>query len=148
MVDDIMGIAKCGIQSTILNTFINTTIEMKKWNFHTKDKNGRSKCHWMHIGKPNINCYAPKVHSEDMVEVSEDTYLGDLISNDAKNTKNIANRVSKGLGIIAQIFNILEIVSFGNHFIQVGLMLRESMLVNGILTNCESLYNMTKADFK
>ena len=51
MVDDIMGIAKCGVESAILNTVINTKIEMKNLQFHTRDKNGLSKCHWMHVGK-------------------------------------------------------------------------------------------------
>ena len=34
-----------------------------------------------------------------MPEVTVDTYLEDIISNDEKNTKNVKNRVSKGLGI-------------------------------------------------
>ena len=77
-----------------------------------------------------------------------DTYLGDIISNDGKNSLNIKSRVSKGLGIVSQIFNVLEQLNFGNHFIEIGLILRESMLINGILTNGEVWYNMTKGDIK
>ena len=121
---------------------------MKNLKFHTADKKGKTKCHWLHIGKPQINCSIPKIHDENMEEVSEDTYLGDIVSNDGKNTKNIKSRVSKGIGIIAQINNLMKIISFGNHTIEIGLVLRESMLINGILTNGESWYNVTKTEIK
>ena len=35
MVDDLLGIAPCGLESLALNTFINVQIEMKKLRFHT-----------------------------------------------------------------------------------------------------------------
>ena len=121
---------------------------MKNLVFNTAAKDGKSKCHWMHVGKPNVNCSAPRVHKEIMEEVQSDTYLGDIVSNNGKNSLNISSRVSKGLGIISQIFNILEQINFGTHFIEVGLLLRESMLINGILTNGEVWYNITKDDIK
>ena len=60
--------------------FINTQIEMKKLEFHTPDKNGKSKCHKMHVGKSNVMCSYLKVHGTPMGQVSEDTYLGGIIS--------------------------------------------------------------------
>ena len=50
-----------------------------------------------------------------METVTEDVYLGDVISNDGKNKKNVENIISKGLGIITQIMNLLESISFGQH---------------------------------
>ena len=45
MMDDIIGMAKCGQESLELNVYINTKIELKKLTFHTPDENGKSKCH-------------------------------------------------------------------------------------------------------
>ena len=80
MVDDYLGIAKCGGDSVDLNIFINTQIEMKKLEFHTPKENGKSKCHKMHIGRQHEDCKTLKVHNTEMQMVSHDTYLGDIIS--------------------------------------------------------------------
>ena len=45
MVDDLLGIARCGGESVDLNSVINSRIEMKKLKFHTPNENGKSKCH-------------------------------------------------------------------------------------------------------
>ena len=134
-VDDLNGISKCGKDSLSLNSFINTQIELKKLRFHTADAKGRSKCHKLHIGKLTRVCPALKVHGTAMLEVKDDVYLGDILSCDGKNTKNIKSRVSKGLGIIANIFNLLDTISFGSHHYEIAVLLRNSMLINGILTN-------------
>ena len=89
MVDDLMGIAECGINSVGLNAFINTHIEMKKLKFHTPDINGKSKCHVIHVGNQTIPCNQLKVHGTVMQHVELDTYLGDIISSDGTNHKNI-----------------------------------------------------------
>ena len=90
---------------------------MKKLQFHVPDKDGKSKCHKLHIGNHKGSCPILKVNGTIMESFSEDMYLGDLISNDGKNRKNIEKRISKGLGIITQIMNFLEILSFGHHFV-------------------------------
>ena len=146
MVDDLLAMAKCGLDSKNLNIDINTMIEMKKLDFHTPDLNGKSKCHTMHIGKRNENCPKLKVHGYDMEKVSSDCYLGDIISSDGKNKLNIEARVAKGLGIVSQIMDILKTVSFGEHYFQIAATLRESMLINGILTNCDVWYGLTNND--
>ena len=147
-VDDLNGIARCGKESLELNIFLNAQIELKKLRFHVPDKSGKTKCHKLHIGKPNKGCPPLKVHGTSMPEVSEETYLGDILSNDGKNTKNIDNRISKGIGIINNIFNLLENIVFGNHYFEIALLLRESMLVNGILTNAEVWYNLNKSEIE
>ena len=146
MVDDLLAMAKCGIDSTRLNTEINTRVEMKKLYFHTPDQSGKSKCHTMHIGRKSENCPKLKVHGYEMEKVTSDTYLGDIISSDGKNRLNIENRVAKGLGIVSEIMDMLKTVSFGVHYFEIATTLRESKLINGILTNCDVWHGVTKTD--
>ena len=146
MVDDILRIGLCGNNSLALNTFINTHMEMKKLQFHTPDVSGKSKCHTLHIGAPSKYCPELRVHGSPMQVVSKDKYLGDIISNDGTNTENIRARVSKGMGILSKIKSILESVSFGSHYFKIALLLRESLLLNGILTNSESWYGLSKSE--
>ena len=146
MVDDINAISRCGLASVSLNTYINTQIELKKLRFHVPDQDGNSKCHKMHIGGNKEMCPELKVHGTVMEGVEQDTYLGDVISSDGKNRKNVEKRISKGIGIITQILNLLEIVSFGKHYVEIALLLRESMFINGVLFNAEVWYGLTKSE--
>ena len=140
MVDDLKCISKCGLESIELNTFINTQIELKKLRFHVPDDKGKSKCHKLHIGKNEETCPTLKVHGTVMEIVKEDTYLGDIISSDGKNTKNIADSISKGIGKISQIEQFLE------HYIKIVLLFRESMFVNEILTNADIWYSFSESE--
>ena len=148
MVDDLLAVAPCGMESMAVNVFINSQIEMKKLEFHTPDVNGKSKCHAMHVGKKNVTCPDLKVHGTKMGKVTEDTYLGDVVSFDGSNLKNVRCRVGKGLGIISQIMNMLEAVSFGKYFFQIAMTLRETMFLNGVLTNAEIWYNLKKSEIE
>ena len=84
MIDDLLTVSKCGIPSIVINAKVNAHIELNNLKFHTKDKNGKSKCHWIHVGghKKKKDCFIPKVHKEEMLEVGEDTYLGEIIRKD------------------------------------------------------------------
>ena len=146
MVDDVLGISQCGNKSIAQNTFINTHMEMKRLRFHTPSTTGKSKCHKLHVGKKNTLCPELRVHGTAMECVDKDVYLGDWISSDGTNTATIKARVSKGNGILSQIRDYLETVSFGKHYFKTALLLRESLLLNGILTNCSSWYGLTETD--
>ena len=124
MVDDLLGIADCGVKSVGLNTFVNTHIEMKKLRFHTPDENGKTKCHVMHVGKSRIPCNQLQVHGTTMQHVQLDTYLGDIIASDGSNNKNVEKRVSRGNGLIPDILSILESVSLGKHYFKMAVLLR------------------------
>ena len=63
---------------------------MKRLRFHTPDDNGKTKCHVMHVGKQNSECYKLLVHGTKMQQVESDDYVGDVISSDGSNDKNIA----------------------------------------------------------
>ena len=56
------------------------------------------------------------------------------------------SRVAKGLGITTDIMNMLGKLSFGQHYFKMGLLLRESMFLNGILTNVECWYGLTDSE--
>ena len=146
MVDDLLAIAQCGLDSLAVNTFINVSIGKKKLRFNTPDQNKKSKCHKIHIGIENRNCPVLRVHGEEMPSVSHDTYLGDILSCDGKNKRNIENRVSKGRGRVAEIMGILHKISLGKHFFKIAIVLRETILIGSILTNSEVWYRLTAAD--
>ena len=148
MCDDLNGVARCGIESVELNTYITTQIELKRLRFHIPDKNGKSKCHKIHVGKKSNTCPVLKVHDTVMETVDYDTYLGDVISGDGKNTRTIKKRVSKGIGIITQIINLLDSITLGQYYIEIALLLRESLFINGVLTNAEIWYSLSSEEIK
>ena len=48
-----------------------------------------------------------------MEEMENEKYLGDVISKDGRNVKNIKVRVNKGTGIVRKILTMLEGIPFG-----------------------------------
>ena len=78
-----------------------------------------------------------------MEEKDEEKYLGDVISNDGRNIKNIKARIAKGKGIVTKILTMLEGIPFGQHYFEVGILLRDSLLVSSILFNAEAWYNLS-----
>ena len=92
MIDDLIAVAKCGLESVAINTFIVT---------HTPNLSGNSKCHRIHVGRKDDCCPILKIHNTEMESVKFDSYLGDIISSDGSNKLNVENRVKKGLGKIA-----------------------------------------------
>ena len=145
MVDDLLGIAPCGLESVALNTFINVQIEMKKLEFHTLGPGRKTKCHKIHVGRKNKSCPTLLVQGTVMPEVSSETYLGDVVSGDGTNKLNIENRVLKGLGKVAQIMSIVEKISLGKHYFKIAFLLRESIFLSSILTTSEVWYGLSKS---
>ena len=83
-----------------------------------------------------------------MPEVDEIVYLGDTITSDGKNERNLKSRTSKGMKIVSDIMEILETLSLGHHYFQTALLLRNSLLVNGMLTGVDAWSNLTAAEVK
>ena len=94
-IDDLLGISKCGIEALNSNIFLTLHIEMKRMNFNVGGPNKKSKCHRMHVGPKHNECYKLSASNRIMQEVTELSYLGDVVSNDSKNYKNIKNRISR-----------------------------------------------------
>ena len=142
-IDDLLGFAACGNKSIALNTFINTHVEMKKLRFHTPALTGKTKCHKIHVGKPNQTCPELRVHGSPMKTVESEKYLGDYIMSSGKNTKTIQHRVSLGNGALAQIKSMLENINLGRHYFKTAFLLRESIFLNGILFSSEAWYGLS-----
>ena len=121
---------------------------MKRLKFHTPDTTGNSKCHQLHVGKQNKFCPQLRVHGSKMECVQSDTYLGDTISSNGSNSENLSKRISKGNGIITHIKNILDNVSLGSYYLKIALLLRESLLINGYLTNSEVWYGLRTSEIQ
>ena len=83
-----------------------------------------------------------------MKEVNHEKYLGDILSNDGKNVKNIAARKNRGHGTISQIMSMLDDICFGKFYFEVAIILRDTLLISSLLTNAEAWYNLTLSDIR
>ena len=81
-----------------------------------------------------------------MKNVTEKKYLGDLISCDLKNNKNIKKIVGKGTGNVNKIVSTLSERPYGKHFFKAAKLMREGLLINSLLTNSESWVNVLEKD--
>ena len=156
MVDDLLIVSECGYKDSMVYSFINTKTNLKKLQFST------NKCNKMHAGKRKTEEACPlfvdgwKIREVIEVETESATledeydglvkikevrvvkYLGDVISQDAKNMKNILARKEKAMGVVTQIISILEEVCFGKYYFEVAMILRNSLLISSFLLNSES----------
>ena len=164
MVDDLLTISECGHKTAMISSFINFKTDMKKLQFGVK------KCAKMHIGQAEeYKCATLKVGGwkevalrneqtgevfisdiadgeHEMMNKEQEKYLGDWISSDGRNIVNIKARVAKGQGIVNQIIATLKNLPIGRRYFEVGLILRDSLLVSSLLFNTEAWYNITNAE--
>ena len=101
------------------------------------------KCGKIHVGKKSSECPTLKVHEEVMKDSDSEKYLGDIISNKGTLDMTIKDRKLKGYSYISEIRALLSDMPFGHRRIEVGLMLRDAMFVNGILTNSEAWHSIS-----
>jgi hypothetical protein len=83
-----------------------------------------------------------------MDEKTEQKYLGDIISIDGKQTRNVQARKNKALGTVTQITQILETVFFGKYHFEVAMVLRSSLLLSSLLLNSEAWVNLSDKDIR
>ena len=149
MVDDCLAIAECGIPSIVTNSYINTKVEMKNLRFGIDMKSGKaSKCHQIHIGKYEDKCPTLKAHEINVEKVEEDLYVGDIISNDGKFTKNIKTRYAKATGVTSQIMLMLKEISLEFHYFSIAMVYRNLLFINSVLVNAEVWYPISEKDIK
>ena len=117
-------------------------IELKKLTLSS------TKCSKIHVGKVSSCCPELKVHDAKMKNSSQEKYLGDQITSRGKLKETIDERVAKGLGILAEILAILDEIPLGKYKLEMGLKLRQAMLLNGVLYNSEAWHAITKEDIK
>ena len=107
-----------------------------------------TKCNKMHLGKTTTNCPSLKVHSDNMNTSNQEKYLGDILTNDGKLNKTIEERKAKGFGLSSQIIAILSEVPLGTYKVQIGLHLRQAMLLNGMLFKSEAWHCLNDSQIK
>ena len=143
MVDDILTVSKCGLQSIEMNSILNAKIESKKLRM------SEDKCFHIHISKKKSKCTTDlKVHDSVMKKSSSAVYVGDVLSETASINETVRARETKSIGLINQISVILQNVNLGIFHFRTALVLRESMFLNGILTSCESWNYLTEKNLK
>ena len=55
---------------------------------------------------------------------------------------------SEGFGIVNEIIAILDEIPLGRYKMEIGLKLRQAMLLNGILYNCEAWHNVSEVEIR
>ena len=87
--------------------------------------------------------------NEDMKEISHlnsERYLGQILSSDSKNTKNIDNLKNKGIGLKNKIVQILSNIPGGPYHFELAMVFRNAYLLSSMLSNSEVWYGITKAE--
>ena len=80
--------------------------------------------------------------------VFEKAYLGDIMSKDGKNVKKIKARTNKTFRNFKKIISTLKERPLGKHTFKALKLMREGLLLGGLLTNSESWINLTKKDIE
>ena len=149
-----------------MNSFINAQLATKKLRL------GAKKCSIIHVGNKHeeykhvplyvdgwsvktVESYETKeviredTIDEDMKEISHlesERYLGQILSSDSKNSKNISKLRNKGFGIKNKIVSILSNIPGGQHHFELAMVYRSAYLLSSILSNSEVWYGATNAD--
>ena len=137
LIDDILAVASCSSKSVELCATIKAKIEGKQLTL------SKQKCHHIHVGKSAKNCSNLKIAQSYLPKSDHERYLGDILSSDGKNDKNIEDRCKKGIGYVNQILSILKEICFGPYYFEQALQLRNAKFINGILCSIESMYGLT-----
>ena len=74
----------------------------------------------------------------------EETYLGDLVVNTGKNSRNIKKRCNKLMGVISVIMYILKELCLGQFYFEIAMLLRDTMFLSVMTLNSETWINLTK----
>ena len=167
MVDDLITITESGYKSTRMNAFVNAKIATKKLQF------GAEKCFVIHIGSEHEEYKNVELCVDGWVvktvenfqtgqDVCEDTldedielshieaekYLGQIISSDSKNTKNILKMKNKGIGIQNKLIQMLQTMPGGQYHFQIAVIYCNAYLISSILASSEVWYGVTQVEYE
>ena len=139
MVDDTLGVSKCGVASVKKNAIINSFIEEQRLTL------SKTKSSVLHIGNKS-KCLTPcptlHVHESEMKTADSVRYLGDIVSASGSRRPCIEDRRSSGWAKVSDITGQLTAMP-ENRKIEAGLKLRETKLCNGILYSTEAWTNIS-----
>ena len=83
-----------------------------------------------------------------MDDTTKSKYLGDVLDKTGKVRANIEERRAKGFAIVNEILAIVEEIPLGRYRMEIGLNLRQAMLINGILYNSEAWHDINEKEIK
>ena len=101
----------------------------------------REKSAVIHVGpksKCKTQCPKLNVHNSEMKEADSIKYLGNIVTTNGGNADTIEDRRNKGWGKVATILGILSEVDMGSRRVEVGLLLRKTILVSSLLFTAET----------
>ena len=145
MVDDTATISECGNKAIAKNAVVNSFVESQRL---TLSKEKSSVVHIGNVKKCRQQCPDLKIHKSCMKKSESTKYLGNFISSKGGICETIEDRRNKGWGKIATIMGILEEVTWGKHRMEVGLMLRKSILLSSMLFSAESWSGISEKHLK
>ena len=112
-------------------------LTIDSWKQQIVEKNGE--------GKVIKGIFAGK---EIMKDVDKKKYLGDIVANDGTNALIIKDKTNKAMGNVNKIVTTLSERAYGRHTFKAAKLMREAILVSGLLTNAESWINITKKNLE
>ena len=145
MVDDTLGISKCGNSAVKLNSTINAFIETQRQVL------SEEKSVVIHMGnksKCNTPCPKLKVHKATMHEAGSVKYLGNIVTSHGGIHETIEDRRNKGWGKVAVIQGILSEVDMGSRRLEVGLLVRKAILCSSLLFTAETWSGLKETQLK
>ena len=145
--DDVLGLSKCGIETTELNSLINSKIESKNL------KLGEDKCLELHIekrGNKTVKCHSTtvKVHDSNIKKTKSIKYLGDVVNSEANINDTIHSRATKAIGMRSQFTSLISSIALGNYYFDIGMIFRDSMYLNSMLVNSETWYYINQKNME
>ena len=81
-----------------------------------------------------------------MDDSEKEKYLGDFIDSTGTITSTIEDRKYKGYALAAEIISILDEIPIGQHRMEIGLLLRQAMVINSMLFNSEAWHSIREKD--
>ena len=138
MIDDICTITNCGSDSIHINARIQSFISNKRLTLST------DKCKKMHLNSNLLLCPKLLVNDKEMGKSDSHKYLGTLLTANSKTDDHIKARCDKGYGIVNTIAILTKEISFGRFTFEVGLTLRNALLINGTMYSLEALISVKK----
>ena len=137
--DDVLGLSKCGIETTELNCLINSKIESKNLQL------GADKCLELHIekkGNKTVKCHTStiKVHNQNMLKTKSLKYLGDIVNSEGNINDTINARSTKAIGLRSQFSSLISSIALGNYYFEIAMIFRDAMYLNSILVNSETCF--------
>ena len=162
LVDDIIGVTEVGFKAQMLNVFINLKTAEKTLQF------GPTKCKTMLVGKDvkhvinsnlqvdewavsyaeNVKTGEPELLEKycgltDIENVTEQKYLGFVLSSTCDNMANIREIKKKSIGIVKTTLKKLNSLNLERYYFECAVIMLNSMIRSSILYACE-MYQQLK----